>query len=153
MAKQDNNMGDFSDLTTVKGNQVEKPKPAPEGHYSAQFSGMFKRHDAKSGNYSLRYPIKVVEPLSDVDFDQAEHGKSIEREYTIDFWMSENARWRFVEFCKAHDISDDMNIIEMAEALAAANPVFMVQAEHSILDNGDVFVNFGNPAPLSDFQG
>ena len=120
-------LGSFSELADVKGNEVERPKPLPQGHYSCLITGMWKENKAKSGNLSMRFPVKIVEALSDVDADElAEAGsKPLEREYTIDFWMSPDARWRFTEFCKAMDIDQSLNLLEMAEQLATCGEPFM----------------------------
>lgn len=148
--------GSFSDLANVKGNTIEKPKPLPTGHYSVIITGPFKEHKAKSGNFAMRFPLKIVEPLSDVDVDALESaGKAREREYTIDFWMSPDARWRFTEFCKSLGISDEQDLISMAEELVSKNEPFMLECRHE--QNQDkpeeVYARLDNPAPLSAFQG
>ena len=149
--------GSFSDLASVKGNEVEKPKPGPQGHYSVMITGMWKEHKAKSGNIALRYPIKIVEPLSDVDEADLEASgrKFMERDYTIDFWMSPDARWRFTEFAKAMGIDPNMNLLEMAEALATSGEPFVMQARHEAAQNDpeNVFFRLDNPAPLSTYNG
>lgn len=121
----------FADLAQVRAGDVERPKPMPEGHYRALISGPMKEHKAKSGNLAMRFPFKLQEPGDDVDADQlAEAGGLPDKEFTIDFWMSPDARWRFTEFGKSMGGSDDLNLIELAEHVATCQEVFTIQAKH-----------------------
>lgn len=149
--------GSFSDLASVKGNTVEKPKPLPAGHYSALITGPFKEHKAKTGNFAMRFPLKLVEAMSDVDQEALlDDGaqKAMQRDYSIDFWMSPDARWRFTEFAKGMGISDDLNLIEMAEELAGMNEPFVVEVSISTDQNDPEkqFTRIDSPAPLSSFK-
>ena len=51
----------FAELAQVRGNQVERPKPVPEGHYLCQFTGPMKEHTAKSKNTAMRFPFRPVD--------------------------------------------------------------------------------------------
>lgn len=141
----------FSELGQVKANTVERPKPLPEGHYIAQFSGPMKEHKAaKSGNLAMRFPFKLVNATEDVDQDElAAAGGLPDKEFHIDFWMSPDARYRFTDFaCKAMGLSDDLNLIELAEKLIEENQPFSIQNKHrpSEQDPETVFNDWQNPA-------
>jgi len=142
--------GSFADLASISGNQVEKPKPLPEGQWSVLIKGPWKEHKAKSGNGAMRFPLSIVQPLSDIDADTlAAAEKATQRDYHIDFWMSPDARWRFTEFCAAMGIDQELNLLEMAEKLVESGTPFQVTAKHSTTDAGDVFCNLDNPAPIA----
>lgn len=147
--------GNFGDLASVKGNTVEKPKNLPDGHYSVIITGPFKEHKAKTGNFAMRYPLKIVEALSDVDAEALQDEgcqKALQRDYSVDFWMSPDARWRFTEFCKAMGIDDQQDLLSMGEELVASNTPFMMQGKNEADSNDPtkVFFRLDNPAPIAD---
>jgi hypothetical protein len=145
-------LANFSELASVKGNQVEKPKPAPIGHYSAMFAGPVVRKDAKSGNFGMEFPIKLTEAHDDVDAELlAATNKWNEKTLKIVFWMSEDARWRFTEFAKAVGIDvDDLNLVEIAEKLLEEKPPFMVEIKHRQDENDPTtfYAEVQNPSAL-----
>ena len=158
MAKASDNSGDFgsfSDLASIKGNQVEKPKNLPDANYSAMITGPFKENKAKSGNFSLRFPAKLVECLdesiaADIQADPRLQ-KAFGKDYHVDWWMSPDARYRFTSFCAAHGIDQELDLISMAEQLVASGAIFLVQgASQKNPDKPDDegFFNLNNPAPL-----
>jgi hypothetical protein len=139
----------FSDLAQVKAADVKPPVSLPKGHYLAQFSGPMKEHKAKSGNLAMRFPFKLLGPGDDVDTAELENAGGIpDKEFTIDFWMSPDARFRFTDFaCKAQGLSDDLSLIELAEALIADNKPFLIQNNpQQSEDNPEIWYNrFDNP--------
>lgn len=122
----------FSDLANVKAKDVEKPKPLPLGHYLVQQSGPMKDHKAKSGNIAFRFPFKIIAALDDVDQEAlaAAGGIPEKREFTVDFWMSLDARWRFTELCAEMGFSDDLNLIELAEAFAGYDQPLIAEGKY-----------------------
>lgn len=142
----------FSELGQVKANTVERPKPMPEGHYLAQFSGPMTEHKAgKSGNLAMRFPFKLVGAGEDVDAEElaAAGGLPTDKSFHIDFWMSPDARYRFTDFaCKAQGLSDDLNLLELAEALIQENKPFSIQNKHRAKDDDPetIFNDWQNPA-------
>lgn len=140
----------FAELANVKVGEVERPKPIPVGHYSAQFTGPAKEHKARSGNVALRFPFKLTGALDDVDTDDLETAGGVpEKEFALDFWMSPDARYRFTEFAKAMGVSEELNLIEAAEAVIGAGP-FQIEAKQETdeKDPEKVYTRFDNPAPL-----
>ena len=139
----------FSDLAQVKAADVKPPVCLPEGHYIAQFSGPMKEHKAKSGNLAMRFPFKLLGPGEDVDAAALEQAGGIpDKEFSLDFWMSPDARFRFTDFaCKAQGLSDDLNLVELAEQLITENKPFLIQNKpRQSEDNPEVFYNnFDNP--------
>lgn len=141
----------WGDLANTQIGQVERPKPVPPGHYIAVFSGPMKQHKAQSGNLAMRFPFRLQGPTGDVDEQAlAEAGGIPDKEFTIDFWMSPDARWRFTEFAKAQGASDSMSLLETAEWLVTeGNKPFVIEASHQQNEkNPDAppFVRFDNPA-------
>lgn len=138
----------FAELANTKVGEVERPKPLPEGHYQAVFSGKAKEHKAKSGNIALRFPFKLTAAEDDVDTEALEFAGGIpDKEYAVDFWMSPDARYRFTEFAKSMGVSEELNLIEAAEELAGSGQPFIIQATQGTSEkNPDaIFVNFDNP--------
>jgi hypothetical protein len=139
----------FAELAQVRVGEVERPKPVPEGHYSAVITGPMKEHKAKSGNLAMRFPFKLLGPGDDVDAGELENAGGIpDKEFTLDFWMSPDARFRFTDFaCKAQGLSDDLSLIELAEALISDNKPFLIQNNpQQSEDNPEIWYNrFDNP--------
>jgi hypothetical protein len=139
----------FAELAQVRVGEVERPKPVPEGHYSAVITGPMKEHKAKSGNFAMRFPFKLSAPGDDVDTDDLQAmGGLPDKEYTIDFWMSPDARWRFTEFGKSMGASDDLNLIELAEHVATCGEPFTIEAKHRANENDEnapPFIDWTNP--------
>lgn len=144
-------LANFSDLANVKANTVEAPKALPAGHYTAQFTGPMKPHKAaKSGNQAMRFSFKLLAAGDDVNADELEAAGGLpDKEFNLDFWMSPEARYRFTNFaCNEMGLSDDMNLIELAEALIAENKPFSIQNKpRQSEDNPDQWFNqWDNPA-------
>jgi hypothetical protein len=142
----------WSDLANTKVGEVERPKPIPTGHYICAFSGPMKQHKAKSGNLAMRFVFKVQGPTEDVDQTALEAAGGIpDKEMTLDFWMSPDARWRFTDFAKAQGASDELSLLETAEWLVTeGNKPFLLEATHSPNEKdpeAPPFVRWDNPAP------
>lgn len=143
----------FSELGQVTANTVERPKPMPEGHYLAQFAGPMSEHKAgKSGNLAMRFQFKLVGAGEDVDAEELQKAGGIpDKTYHIDFWMSPDARYRFTDFaCKAQGLSDDLNLLELAEELIKENKPFSIQNKHRTGDEPDPIT--GQPVVFNDWQ-
>lgn len=144
-------LGNFADLANVRVGDVEPPKAIPPGHYQAIFTGLMKPHKAKSGNQAMRFPFKLVAPGDDVDTDALEAAGGLpDKEFSLDFWMSPDARYRFTDFGKAMGHSDSLNLLELAEALGTANEPFLIEVSSQADDKdpNKFYTRFDNPAPL-----
>lgn len=151
-------LGSFADLANVKVADVEPPKTIPIGHYVAAFAGPMKEHKARSGNTAMRFPFILTEAGEDVDAEAlAEAGglpkddKGNAKQFALDFWMSPDARFRFTDFGKAMGHSDQLNLLELAEALATSGDQFLIEVKHETdaQDPKKVYTRFDNPAPLA----
>jgi hypothetical protein len=143
--------GNFADLANVKVGDVKPPATFPIGHYQAMFTGMMKQHNAKSGNAAMRFPMKLIAPLGDVDLnDMPADAELGSKEYNYDFWMSPDARYRFTDFGKAMGHSDDLSLLELAEAIATSGAPFSIELKHEPNEDPTKppFMRFDNPAPL-----
>ena len=148
-------LGSFSDLASIKGNTVERPKNLPDGFYITTISGPCKEHkSAKKGTLAMRFPVRLQgaqdeEVQAHIAADPKLQ-KALEREYFVDFWMTADSLWRFTSFCKAQGISDDLNIVEMAEALVASGNPFLLKGtnEADANDPEKVFFRIGDPVPM-----
>lgn len=138
----------FADLAQVRVGEVEKPKPLPDGHYLAQFTGPMKQHKARSGNVAMRFPFKLVQAGDDIDQDElAAAGGLPDKEFNLDFWMSPDARYRFTDFGKAMGASDDLNLIELASWLIENNQPFSIEQkkQQDESDPEKFYTRFDNP--------
>jgi len=65
--------------------------------------------------------------------------------------MSPEARYRFTDFSKAMGISDDLNLLQIAEQLGTSGEPFLIEVKHEpdSRDASKVYLRFDNPAPLS----
>lgn len=155
-------LGNFADLANVKVGDVKPPIPGPVGHYKCLFTGPMKQHKAQSGNQAMRFPFKPVEPMSDVDPEAwaqfQQDGGFGDKQFTIDFWMSPDARYRFTNFGVAMGHSDQLNLLELAEALATAGEPFVLEMSHepaknkdgSIDDTRPPYMRWDNPTPVGE---
>jgi hypothetical protein len=151
-------MSVFSDLAQTRIEDVERPKPIPAGHYQALVTGPAKEHKAKTGNTALRFPFKLVAPGDDVDAEELDAAGGLpDKEYTMDFWMSPDARWRFTEFVKAIGGPAEGTLMEAAEWLAGSQQPFLIQAkqeqggdDNTPDDQRPIFTRFDNPAAIAD---
>jgi len=149
-------MSMFAELANVKAKDVKEPVALPTGHYQAMITGMMQEHKAKSGNVAMRFPCRLLEAGDDVDQEALQEslaaGKPLaERTFTMDFWMSPEARYRFTNFTKAMGISDDLNLLEQAEELATAGVPFLIEVKQEV-DSRDAtksYTRYDNPAPLA----
>lgn len=147
-------LGSFSDLANIKVGDVEAPKPLPTGTYQAMFTGPMKEHKARSGNLAMRFPIKLIAATEDVDQEALQAAGGLpEKEYTIDFWMSENSRFRFTEFGKGQGASDQLNLVELAQWLVTeGNKPFLITCKHEAdqQDASKMYMRLDNPTPISE---
>lgn len=138
----------FAELANTKVGDVTRPPALPEGHYQAVFCGKAKEHKAKTQNIALRFPFKLTAAEDDVDSEALEAAGGIpDKEYTIDFWMSPDARWRFTEFAKSMGVNEDLNLIEAAEELAGGGQPFIIACTQQTgeKDPEAIFNRFDNP--------
>lgn len=140
----------FADLAQIRAGDVKPPVLVPEGHYTAQFTGPMKQHKAQSGNVAMRFPFRLIAAGEDVDQEALETAGGLpDKEYALDFWMSPDARYRFTDFaCKSQGLSDDLNLIELAEGLIAENRPFTIEAKHEANSKDPEkppFLRFDNP--------
>lgn len=148
--------GSFSDLASIKGNTVAKPKSLPGNNtpYSVMITGPFKEHKAKSGNFAMRFPLKIIECLEGEAADEIANDellqKAMQRDYYIDFWMSPDARWRFTEFAKAMGVDSEQDLLSMAEDLVKMGEPFLLigTKQDNEKDPENPYFRLDNPAPL-----
>lgn len=120
----------FADLANTAVGDVAPPPKMPDGHYMGIVSGPMAEHKAKSGNVAMRFPVKLIEPLDDVDAEElAEAGGVPDKTFNLDFWMSPDARFIFTEFVKGMGVPENLNLIEAAEWLVNENEQFVVRVK------------------------
>lgn len=126
-------MSIFEELKNTKVADVKAPPKLPTGHYTAQITGMWKEKKAKSGNTGLEYPFQLREAGEDVDLEALsalEGGLPTDKNYSITWWMSPEARFHFTDFIKSVGISEDLDLLAAAQELGESMPMFTVEVRH-----------------------
>lgn len=139
-------MSIFDELKNTKVGDVKAPEKMPVGHYTGQITDMWKEQKAKSGNTALRYPWQLREAGSDVDLEALEAAGGIpqDRTFTLDFWMSPEARFRFTNFTRSCGISEELMILEAAQELGESGQLFTIECKHEPVldkDTGQPVIN------------
>lgn len=95
-------MVDFSKITSMSFDNVERPKPAPQGHWL----GMIESHEYGESSQKktpfVRLNIKLVQPQDDVEQEAIEEAGGMEkitkRTLRHEFYLTEDAAFRLKEF-------------------------------------------------------
>lgn len=146
----------FADLANTKVSDVTPPAKLPEGHYGAMITGQMKEHKARSGNVAMRFPVRLIEPLSDVNAKEFEAAGGIpDKTFSLDFWMSVDARFIFTNFGLAMGHDEDLNLMELAEAIGTSgDPICVELTNDQDQNNPDRFyTSIRNAAPLDQYRG
>lgn len=143
----------WSDLAQTRVGEVEPPKFIPDGHYQSLITGAGKVDNrGKNKTLVITFPIKLTEPLSDVDDEAFAASDGFKASgYELDFWLTPASLYRFTEFGKALGASEDMSIPEMAEFLANCGEPFCVEVSSGISEKNRPYLNIDNPTPLSEY--
>lgn len=146
----------FADLANFKAKDVKEPQPLPVGHYQAQFSGLMQEHkSSQKGTLAMRFPLTLLAPGDDVDQEELAaslDGKQLsDKKFTFDFWMSPGAMFRFTNFTKAMGLSDELNLLEQAEALGTGGEPFLIEVKHEPRQDDPTKMRMvlDNPTPLA----
>ncbi len=127
----------FAELGNTKLSDAVPLPLIPEGHYTCQIIGPMKeRKTAK--NLAAQYPLKLISPEDDVDQEELLAAGGIpDKSYPYDFWMSENARFMFGDFCRSLSYSDELGLVECLEKVGAEMPVCVVEVKHEAMQDKD----------------
>ena len=145
----------WGDLAQTKVGDVEAPKSIPDGHYMALITGRGEvGNRGKKKNLRIAYPMKLTEPMDDVDSDDFAASDGFKDSYILEFWLTADSLYRFTDFGKGMGASEDYSVPEMAEWLASCGEPFVIKAtnEPSSRNPERSFLNLDDPIPLSIFQ-
>lgn len=144
----------WGDLANTRVGEIEPPKSIPDGHYSALIVGSGKTDNVgQNKTLALTYPIRLNEPMEDVDKEAFAASDGFSDKYELTFYLTPKSLYRFTEFGKAMGGSDDMNVQELAEFLATCGEEFVVTASTGTSKKGREYLQIDDPIPLSAFQG
>lgn len=123
---------DFNSLIQTSADDVKPPVTMPAGHYEAMIAGAMTPHEARSGNVAMRFPFRLTSATDDVDAEQLESVGGIpDKVFNIDFWMSPDAQYRFVDFAKSCGVETEGRALsEIAEQLVENQTQFTIEAKH-----------------------
>lgn len=135
----------FASILDTPSNEVERPKPLPQGSYIAQVVGM-PRYDKSSKKQTefAEFTLQLLEAGEDVDPDELKDvgglkGKTIKATY----YLTETALWRYKDFldhCGAGD--EDATLRERGEAAAGCQVGIFINHEAS-QDGSSIFARVG----------
>jgi hypothetical protein len=97
----------FNDLLSIPADDIERPPLLPVGDYIGQVTKI-EEHTSAKGNPAVRVEAKLLEPGTNVDpsaFDDPKVAARVAKMTgRVDFYLTEDARWRLSEFLIAvHD--------------------------------------------------
>jgi hypothetical protein len=143
----------WSDLANTRVGEVEPPKQIPPGHYSAVITGPAKIDNVgQNKTLCATFPIRLNEPMSDVDADEFDASDGFSKNgYELTFYLTPASLYRFTEFVKALDGSDDMTVQEGAEHLATCGEEFVVEATMGTSRKGRQFLQIDNPISMAAY--
>lgn len=126
-------MADFESLLSMNADEVERPKPRPAGHYIALITGHEFGESSKKKTPYVRYAVKLMEALSDVDEEMLEEAGGFEdAKMSVDFYVTENSLFRLKEFLADH-VGLEMDNRPLKEGIPeAVNNQVGVVVEHEI---------------------
>jgi hypothetical protein len=145
----------WNDLAGTRVGEVEPPKHIPGGHYMSLIVGAGKvENKGKNKTLVITYPIKLTEPLEDVDMEAFQASDGFKDGYDLSFWLTPASLYRFTEFGKALGASDDLSVPEMAEYLATCGEAFVIQAKQEADEKNPkrIYLRFDNPTSLAEHE-
>ena len=145
-------MPDFQELLSTSVDSVEKPKPLPTGHYaSAIKSFKFDKANNEKQTPFCRFMIQPMEPQEDVDKDAlGEVNKWRERPMRLDFYITEDAMWRFRKFLEK-DAGINTTGRSFDECIPeTVNQGVMIEVVHEInRQSGDTYAVINATSPVT----
>lgn len=145
----------WNDLAGTRVGEVEPPKHIPDGHYMALIAGIGKvENKGKNKTLVITYPIKLTEPLDDVDREAFDNSDGFKEGYELQFWLTPASLYRFTDFGKSLGASDDLSIPEMAEFLATCGEAFIIQASTQADEKNPKrkFLRLDNPMSVAEYE-
>ena len=145
----------WNDLAGTRVGEVEPPKLIPPGHYEALITGVGKvENKGKNKTLVITYPIKLTEPLEDVDREAFDASDGFKDGYDLAFWLTPASLYRFTDFTKALGASDDLSVPEAAEFLATCGEAFVIQAKQEADEKNPkrVYLRLDNPISLAEYE-
>lgn len=96
----------FVDILDREDEEIERPKPVPQGSYVAQVNGQ-PRFDInqKTQNEFVEFTLTLLQPLeneegeTDVDTEALANMGGLPKDVRTTYYLTENAAYRVKEFC------------------------------------------------------
>lgn len=93
---------DFEAILNVQMDNIEKPKPIPQGRYHAVVK-TYKFITSKEKNTpGAEVTFRLVRPIETEDDELANSMDFSEKEFRTTYWLSKDAQFRAKEFLEAH---------------------------------------------------
>jgi hypothetical protein len=112
-------MSTFGNLLSKKVDQVEKPKPLPEGTYVGQVLSHALGKSQKKQTPQVEFTLAIIEAGSDVDSTALEAAGGLNRSdgnprtMKLTYYITEDSLFRLSEFLKHLGLGDSTESMEM----------------------------------------
>ena len=138
----------FEDILNVDPNDVERPRPLPQGSYEGVvISHRFDR-SPKTLTPFIEYTIRPVAPMDDINMDELnEMGGIGNRTIRLTFWLTPDSKFRLKEFLENCDIKYEKTLYKMAEQAINCR-IGIVVVHNPSKDNTQVYANISKTFSL-----
>jgi hypothetical protein len=145
--KQMNEDVNFEDILDTQADTVEKPKPMPQGSYVGLIVSHELGKSAKKQTPYVRYMVRPVEPMDDVDTELLEEVTNWQQKtLRLDFYLTPDSLFRLTNFFEQLGIDTaGRSVRELIPE--CINEQIVIAVGHDIAGE-DVFANITSTAAI-----
>ena len=131
---------DFTSMLDAQPiDEIEKPKPLPEGSYQARIVKIENGETREKKTKYVRFNFEVVQPLEDVDEDALEtFGDVAGKKVRTDFYVTENSLFMLKDFVLYHVGIEPEDGVDRLSPLVSEcqNQEVGIKIKHEISNDG-----------------
>lgn len=137
----------FEGLLDTNLDEVEKPKPLPEGSYLTRVVSYEETISSKKKTPGLKFTFEIIEPMDDVDESEIEAvGGVVGKNQRTTYWLTEGSMFMLKEFLEEH-VGVDIEGQKLSDAIqAAVNEVVVINVSHRMTDDDRIFAEIKSTA-------
>lgn len=148
----------FSPILSMKGADIEKPRPLPVGTYLAVVQGQPKMDkSSKKQTPYVEFSMKLMQAMDDVDQDDLAHaltkpsGEKVlltDKALRLTYYLTPDSAWRIKQFLKRDLQIEDADSKDIGQQVSEAPGCqCIVTVKHRVSENGeDTFAEIGSTA-------
>lgn len=130
----------FEDILDVDDDQIDRPKPTPQGSYEGMIDGLPEYgRSSKKGTPFIQWNVKLLGPKEDVNLDDLQAAGGVNNKWVkVNIWLpnGKEDRYKIKEFCDKCGIPQG-NLQQRVDQ--TPNCRIGVSIKHDIQDDGTVF--------------